>query len=261
MADNVPITPGSGATVATDEIGGIHYQIVKVAKGGLDSVTLIDDGAPLPVAPMDVNGNVVTDDAPAAGPIYPVAGIYQSSPDEIDSGDVGRIRVTRRRAIITASDFKLIALTATNPNPSGNDITEAGGAPVASDFQIRDTNPRYFNVPMVRRGWRNVTIGFYTPTAFDQTMDFRLYGVPTGSWSNLWGQLLRTTVSATAVTFTIDSGASDGAVGELLMADPVLSGRIAHIPALRVYPSFTIRIAFSVAPTVGEFQMYVTRST
>ncbi len=260
MADNVPITPGSGATVATDEVGGIHYQIVKVAKGGLDSVTLISDTAPLPVTPRDASGNVTTDDAPAAGPIYSIAGTYQASPDEIDSGDVGRVRVTRRRALITASDFKLIALTAANPNPSGNDITEAGGAPVAGDFRIRDTNPRYFNVPMVRRGWRHVTIGFYTPTAFDQTMDLRIYGVPTGSWSNLWALLMRTSVNV-SVTFAIDSAFSDGAVGELVMGDPAYSGRVAHIPALRAYPSFTIRISFSVAPTVGEFQLYVTRST
>ncbi len=35
MADNLDITPGSGATVATDEIGGRHYQRVKLT-GGID---------------------------------------------------------------------------------------------------------------------------------------------------------------------------------------------------------------------------------
>jgi hypothetical protein len=33
MADNVAITPGSGATVATDDVGGFHYQRIKVAVG------------------------------------------------------------------------------------------------------------------------------------------------------------------------------------------------------------------------------------
>jgi len=37
MVDNVAITPGSGATVATDDVGGVQYQRVKLSVG--------DDGA------------------------------------------------------------------------------------------------------------------------------------------------------------------------------------------------------------------------
>jgi hypothetical protein len=33
MADNVDITPGAGATVATDQIGGRHYQRMKLTGG------------------------------------------------------------------------------------------------------------------------------------------------------------------------------------------------------------------------------------
>jgi hypothetical protein len=33
MADNVEITPGAGATVATDEVGGRHYQRMKLTDG------------------------------------------------------------------------------------------------------------------------------------------------------------------------------------------------------------------------------------
>ncbi len=33
MADNVDITPGAGATVATDEVGGRHFQRVKLTDG------------------------------------------------------------------------------------------------------------------------------------------------------------------------------------------------------------------------------------
>lgn len=33
MADNVDFTPGSGASVATDDVGGIHYQRTKLALG------------------------------------------------------------------------------------------------------------------------------------------------------------------------------------------------------------------------------------
>ena len=33
MADNVPITPGSGADIATDDIGGVQHQRIKVGFG------------------------------------------------------------------------------------------------------------------------------------------------------------------------------------------------------------------------------------
>lgn len=50
MADNIAITPGSGATVATDDVGGIQYQRVKTA-WGVDGAA-VDTSAtnPLPVA-------------------------------------------------------------------------------------------------------------------------------------------------------------------------------------------------------------------
>jgi hypothetical protein len=33
MADNVDITPGAGATIATDDVGGRHFQRVKLTDG------------------------------------------------------------------------------------------------------------------------------------------------------------------------------------------------------------------------------------
>ena len=60
MADNVDITPGAGATVATDQIGGRHYQRMKLTGGaegsenhasvrvdGTQEVTLSDISAAL----------------------------------------------------------------------------------------------------------------------------------------------------------------------------------------------------------------------
>ena len=50
MADNVNITPGSGATVAADDIGGVLYQRVKVSHGADGSATDTSVSNPLPVA-------------------------------------------------------------------------------------------------------------------------------------------------------------------------------------------------------------------
>jgi hypothetical protein len=49
MADNVSITPGSGATVAADDIGGVLFQRVKIAAGADGSATDVSSAAPLPV--------------------------------------------------------------------------------------------------------------------------------------------------------------------------------------------------------------------
>jgi hypothetical protein len=49
LADNVPITAGIGTTFATDDIAGVHYQIIKQAYGALDSATLVAVATPLPV--------------------------------------------------------------------------------------------------------------------------------------------------------------------------------------------------------------------
>lgn len=50
MADNVAITPGSGATIATDDVGGVQYQRVKLAHGADGSATDASSTNPLPIS-------------------------------------------------------------------------------------------------------------------------------------------------------------------------------------------------------------------
>src|SRR3972149_127869 len=54
MADNTTLNTGSGGDViATDDIGGIKYQIVKEAFGPLDTATLVTTTVGLPTDPLD----------------------------------------------------------------------------------------------------------------------------------------------------------------------------------------------------------------
>lgn len=49
MADNVVLNSGSGGeTLATDDIGGVHYQLIKLSYGALNSATIVDGTNPLP---------------------------------------------------------------------------------------------------------------------------------------------------------------------------------------------------------------------
>jgi hypothetical protein len=49
MADNVGYTPGTGATVAADDIGGVLYQRVKLATGADGTATDVGPSSGLPV--------------------------------------------------------------------------------------------------------------------------------------------------------------------------------------------------------------------
>lgn len=49
MADNVAL-PGEGAVIATDDVGGVQYQVIKLAIGSDGSAQLVGAGNPLPVS-------------------------------------------------------------------------------------------------------------------------------------------------------------------------------------------------------------------
>jgi hypothetical protein len=49
MSDNVAITAGAGTSVATDDIGGVHYQRVKVTSGADGTANDVSNMNPLPV--------------------------------------------------------------------------------------------------------------------------------------------------------------------------------------------------------------------
>lgn len=49
MADNVGYTPGAGATIAADDIGGVLYQRVKPVTGADGTAVDVSDANPLPV--------------------------------------------------------------------------------------------------------------------------------------------------------------------------------------------------------------------
>lgn len=68
MADNTTLNAGAGGDViATDDIGGIKYQIVKLATGLLDTATLVSGSNPLPIGD---NSGSITVDAPVGTPAF-----------------------------------------------------------------------------------------------------------------------------------------------------------------------------------------------
>lgn len=70
MADNVDITPGSGATVAADLISSVLYQRVKVTQGADGTATDVSTAAPLPVQ----GGGIIISQTPTV-----TAGAYSAN--------------------------------------------------------------------------------------------------------------------------------------------------------------------------------------
>jgi hypothetical protein len=78
MADNVLVTPGSGATIAADEVtdgtlGSVKVQYVKLMDGTLDGTTkgvISSAGLKVDLSGTAANSTAVTVDAPVGTPVF-----------------------------------------------------------------------------------------------------------------------------------------------------------------------------------------------
>jgi hypothetical protein len=106
MADNVGYTPGSGATVAADEIGGVLHQRVKLGIGDDGVAVDVSDANPMPVELVGVNESAplsVSDDA-----IAQLLGMllqYQDSPRGYDKS------LQRQRATVLVESGTVTTVT------------------------------------------------------------------------------------------------------------------------------------------------------
>lgn len=64
MADNVPITAGSGTQIAADDVGGVFYQRVKVATGEDGVANDVSSSNPLPTQVIQGDNTLAVDYQP-----------------------------------------------------------------------------------------------------------------------------------------------------------------------------------------------------
>ncbi len=126
MADNTAFTPGSGATGATDDIGGVHYPRVKLALGadgtandavagagnvstGVQRMTLAaDDPAVVSLAAIQASTTDVAHDAADSGNPVKIGGYASAAAPAAVSGDGDRVNAWMLRngaqaTVITAA--------------------------------------------------------------------------------------------------------------------------------------------------------------
>jgi hypothetical protein len=143
VADGVAITPGTGITIATDDVGGTHYQKVKAVFGASDTATDITASTPLPV---DVIAAVkAASTAPVAADKAMVVSVSPNSPGVIDaansvSGVTAALTTTTAAAVLPAPGASL-------RNYISNIVVSNSHATVGTDVEIRDGTTVIYVIP------------------------------------------------------------------------------------------------------------------
>lgn len=120
MADNVSITPGTGRTIAADDVGGIMFQRVKLALGA--DGTAVDAVAGAGAVGTGVQRVTLASDDPATVALQVI--------DDWDEGDRAKVNLIVGQAGISAGNG---AVAANTPR-----VTHASDDPVTVGIQIMD---------------------------------------------------------------------------------------------------------------------------
>lgn len=155
MSDNVAITPGSGATVAADNIGGALYQRVKLALGA--DGTGVDASAGSGVVGTGVQRVVLATDVALPAGTNAIGKLAANSGVDIGDVDVTSLPASGTATTSTVADSASSAtLLSSNAARLGativNDSTQAvyvkcGTTASATDFTVKLQPNDYWEVP------------------------------------------------------------------------------------------------------------------
>ena len=199
MADNVGYTPGTGATIAADDIAGVLYQRVKIGVGADGSATDVSSTNPMPVS-----GTFYQATQPVSGTVTANAGTnLNTSALALETGGnlatlvtrtpvVGQTTMAGSRPVVIASDQSTLPVNQAGVSTTGT--LAAASATVALTLNGAS-------------GWAVDLRGTFVATMiFQGTVDgtnwVTLAAVPVGNGVNV-----ASVVSATAAGAWIGSGA------------------------------------------------------
>lgn len=129
MADNTTITPGTGLTIATDEVGAAHYQRIKISLGA-DGVA-VDAVAGAGAVGAGVQRTTLASDDPAVASLAVLDDWDESDRCKVNvisgqagvAGGAGAVGATTQRVTLASDDPAVAALAATGTRPAGVQIT------------------------------------------------------------------------------------------------------------------------------------------
>ena len=122
MVDNINVDPGTGVgavPVATDDVGGVQYQIIKIVTGADGVATPLSNAAPLPIS--DAGGSLTVDGTVAVSGTVPVSGtvavtgISSTAPDRGAGATTAQtLRVSIASEQTEGSEYETVAASQTD---------------------------------------------------------------------------------------------------------------------------------------------------
>jgi hypothetical protein len=136
MADNVAITPGSGAIAAADDIGGVLYQRVKVSHGADGSATDTSVSDPLPIAAYGELIEAIEAMRMAVQALTRTIGLVTVDPA------TGRLRAE----VVQATAASLLATVSIASNQTLTTLTTLGNQTQMGGFNAQDQIPALMRI-------------------------------------------------------------------------------------------------------------------
>lgn len=161
-----------------------------------------------------------TDDAAAAGQIFPMAGLYDdTATDEVDEGDVGRMRMSARRATLYASDYLLTEVDAADINSGyvvidGVTFQSLQALKMGSEDGVTYGTTAGIVIPMATKRWKSLWLAIKNgATAHDQAIAVSVYISPQNdtALSNPRARVAQFTIPTTADLSVV---VGEGTVGQ-----------------------------------------------
>ena len=201
-----------------------------------------------------------TDDAAAAGQIFPMAGLYDdTATDEVDEGDVGRMRMSARRAILNTPDFILTEVDAADLN-AGSVMVDGITFESLHSLKMGSEDGATYGasagivIPMGVRHWRSLWLAIKNgATAHDQNIAVTVYASPQNSTSlnNPRARVAQFTIPTTANLALV---VGEGTVGQGGQAGAATAVNLAlyALTIPRGTPYVQILLS-ATTPTTGAF--------
>jgi hypothetical protein len=136
MADNVAITPGSGAIAAADDIGGVLYQRVKVSHGADGSATDTSVSNPLPIAAYGELVEAIEAMRMAVNTLTRTIGLVTVDPA------TGRLRAE----VVQATAASLLATVSIASNQTLNALSTLSNQTQMGGFNAQDQIPALMRI-------------------------------------------------------------------------------------------------------------------
>jgi hypothetical protein len=169
MADNIDVTPGTGKTVAADDIAGVMHQRVKIGYGADGAATDVSSSTPMPVVIRNSSGTEV--DFSATSPVSVAAlAISQGGAIASVTGPMIQGSVTTGAPTYTTATVNPLSMTVAGGlrvTPSG--LTASGGTdttsnPILVGGKQFGTNTPYFLAVDSAGAIKATAIGGYNST-------------------------------------------------------------------------------------------------